>query len=165
MLDARSVSGACHSRVARPVVASPVQMPHGWWRRSSTGSGAPPMPGRRTNATRLPSGDQRGLPSRDGESVRGGDNGVTDLGEGWRRDPIRVAGVTEEAGPAAAAMAAMLDRIKRSASRAYDAGLESNTAEDESLGRGPDLPADGGVARIVKVPLAFPARVTAMALT
>jgi len=39
-------------------------------RCSKIGSGAPPLPGRRTNAIRFPSGDQRGLESRDVDGSR-----------------------------------------------------------------------------------------------
>ena len=35
-----------------------------------TGSGAPPFPGRRTKAMRFPSGDQRGLESREVDGAR-----------------------------------------------------------------------------------------------
>src|SRR6202171_885756 len=50
--------------------ASAVQTDHGMLRRLRRESGAPPLPGCRTKAMRLPSGDQRGDKSRelDGES-------------------------------------------------------------------------------------------------
>src|SRR4029434_4651769 len=39
-------------------------------RCSRIGSGAPPVPGRLTNTIRFPSGDQRGLESREGDGAR-----------------------------------------------------------------------------------------------
>src|SRR5216117_4002457 len=59
-----SVSGDFQSRCATPVVASPVQISQGLGRGGSKESGAPPAPGSLTNATRFPSGDQRGDRSR-----------------------------------------------------------------------------------------------------
>src|SRR5436309_6697318 len=59
-----SVSGDFQSRPAAPVAASAVQISHGLGRGGSRESGAPPAPGRRTNAMRFPSGDQRGDRSR-----------------------------------------------------------------------------------------------------
>jgi hypothetical protein len=64
-MDPRSVSGAFHTCRAVAAATSPTQTLHGWWRAPSEGAGAPPVPGRRTNAMRAPSGDQRGLPSRE----------------------------------------------------------------------------------------------------
>src|SRR5258708_36040703 len=58
------VSGDFWSRSAAPVIASAVQVSHGFGRGGSSESGAPPVPGNRTNAIRRPSGDQRGERSR-----------------------------------------------------------------------------------------------------
>src|SRR6266550_1283927 len=58
--DPRSVAGETQSERASPVVASAVQIDHGVLRGTRTESGAPPVPGLRTNATRFPSGDHRG---------------------------------------------------------------------------------------------------------
>src|ERR1700737_3977692 len=57
-----------------PVVASAVHIDHWTFRRRRRESGAPPLPGCRTKAMRLPSGDQRGEKSRelDGESQKTG---------------------------------------------------------------------------------------------
>ena len=63
------VSGDFQSRFASPLAASAVQIAHGVGRGNSTGSGAPPVPGRRTKARRRPSGDQRGEPSREVEGA------------------------------------------------------------------------------------------------
>ncbi len=46
------------------VAASPTQIDHGLGVCFRIGTGAPPMPGIRTKATRLPSADQRGEKSR-----------------------------------------------------------------------------------------------------
>src|SRR2546423_4369279 len=62
--DPRAVFGASQSRVAAPVDASAVQIDHGTFRSLRSESGAPPLPSVRTNATRFPSGDQRGEKSR-----------------------------------------------------------------------------------------------------
>jgi len=53
-------------------------MAHGTCFGWRIGAGAPPVPGRRTNATRVPSGDQRGEESRevDGASQRMGACGL-----------------------------------------------------------------------------------------
>src|SRR5712691_1436163 len=59
-----SVSADFQSRCAAPVVASAVQISHGFGLGGSNESGAPPAPGNRTNAMRCPSGDQRGDRSR-----------------------------------------------------------------------------------------------------
>src|SRR6266581_4751422 len=59
-----SVSDDFHSRCAAPLAASAVQISHGLGLGGSKESGAPPAPGSRTNATRRPSGDQRGDRSR-----------------------------------------------------------------------------------------------------
>src|SRR6185295_19525593 len=68
--EPRSVNGLFQSCCPSPVVASAVQMDHACARRSSTGSGAPPFPGRRVKAMRLPSGDHRGLESREVDGAR-----------------------------------------------------------------------------------------------
>src|SRR5881397_1609679 len=65
-----SVSGDFQSRCATPVVASPVQISQGLGRGGSKESGAPPAPGSLTNATRRPSGDQRGDRSRENDGAR-----------------------------------------------------------------------------------------------
>jgi hypothetical protein len=77
--EPRSVGGACQSRraehpwsavgEARHAPTSAVQTPHAWCRATSSESTAPPAPGRRTKASRAPSGDQRGDPSRDVEGA------------------------------------------------------------------------------------------------
>src|SRR5258705_4978205 len=59
-----SVSADFQSRSAAPVIASAVQISHGFGRGGSSESGAPPVPGNLTNAIRRPSGDQRGERSR-----------------------------------------------------------------------------------------------------
>src|SRR2546425_11997240 len=68
-----SVSGDFQSLSAAPVVASAVQISHGLGRGGSRESGAPPVPGSRTKAIRLPSGDQR----RDRSRAKAGPGQVT----------------------------------------------------------------------------------------
>jgi hypothetical protein len=46
------------------IAMSAIRISHGWCRRSRIGCGGPPPPGRRMNAMRRPSGDQRGDMSR-----------------------------------------------------------------------------------------------------
>src|SRR2546427_7080751 len=62
--DAASVAADFHSGCPDPVAASAVQISQGFGRGGNKESGAPPVPGRRTNAIRRPSGDQRGERSR-----------------------------------------------------------------------------------------------------
>ena len=63
--EPRSVCGAVQSSVPAPVAASAVQSDHAWCRGSRKGGAAPPVPGRRTKTRRLPSGEKRGLESRE----------------------------------------------------------------------------------------------------
>ena len=62
--EPRGVSGLCQRFHALSLVASASQIAHGLGRSTSAESGAPPLPARRTKAMRVPSGDQRGEPSR-----------------------------------------------------------------------------------------------------
>src|SRR5512141_2073999 len=68
-VDGADFGGAFHNSFVWPVFASPLQIAHFLSRRTRRESGAPPLPGERTNAIRAPSGDQRGDASRDGDGA------------------------------------------------------------------------------------------------